>query len=112
MIDVDVKVLFVGQRQWVEKERFDTLEKAANEVLRVYMSQFNDSRSVDDCLVGLAAAVAGVDTLCPHGMVLAENTCGPCSEGRLNPPQAQAHGENCICAGCLNHGLSSQAQRD
>lgn len=30
----------------------------ANEVLKKYMPQFNDSRAVDDCLVGLAAAVA------------------------------------------------------
>jgi hypothetical protein len=35
------------------------LEDAANEVLRVYMPQFTDSRAVDDCLVGLAAAVSG-----------------------------------------------------
>jgi hypothetical protein len=40
-------------------EKVTQLERAANEVLRVYMPQFNDSRAVDDCLVGLAAAVAG-----------------------------------------------------
>lgn len=34
----------------------DALRKAADEVLRVYMPQFPDSRAVDDCLVGLAAA--------------------------------------------------------
>lgn len=41
--------------------KYATLEAAANEVLRIYMPQFNDSRTVDDCLVGLAAAVCGVD---------------------------------------------------
>jgi hypothetical protein len=40
--------------------RIRALEAAANEVLRVYMHKFNDSRAVDDCLVGLAAVVAGV----------------------------------------------------
>lgn len=40
-------------------DELETLRKAANEVLRVYMPQFNDSRAVDDCLVGLAAAVSG-----------------------------------------------------
>lgn len=35
------------------------LETAANEVLRVYMPQFNDSRAVDECLVALALAVSG-----------------------------------------------------
>jgi hypothetical protein len=40
-------------------DRLERLEAAANEVLRVYMPQFNDSRAVDDCLVGLAAAVSG-----------------------------------------------------
>lgn len=43
-------------------KRIRELEEAANEVLRVYMPQFNDSRTVDDCLVGLAAAVADVAT--------------------------------------------------
>lgn len=33
------------------------LRSAAEEVLRVYMPQFPDSRAVDDCLVGLAAAL-------------------------------------------------------
>lgn len=42
--------------------RSERLETAANEVLRFYMPQFNDSRAVDDCLVGLAAAVADVPT--------------------------------------------------
>ena len=37
----------------------ERLTAAANEVLRVYMPQFNDSRAVDDCLVELAAIVAG-----------------------------------------------------
>jgi hypothetical protein len=32
MIDKDVKVIFVGQRQWVEKTRFDALENAATEL--------------------------------------------------------------------------------
>lgn len=32
------------------------LRKAADDVLRAYMPQFNDSRAVDDCLVALAAA--------------------------------------------------------
>lgn len=39
---------------------YKKLEAAANEVLRVYMPQFNDSRAVDDCLVGLAAAICGI----------------------------------------------------
>jgi hypothetical protein len=34
------------------------------------------------------------EPLCPHGLPLAENTCGPCSEGRTNrrpaPPETQA----------------------
>lgn len=40
----------------------DSLVKTANEVLRTYMPQFPDSRAVDDCLVGLAGAVATADT--------------------------------------------------
>lgn len=27
--------------------------------------------------------------LCPHGFVLSENVCGPCSEGRPNSPQSK-----------------------
>jgi hypothetical protein len=37
-------------------DELDVLRKAADEVLRTYMPQFPDSRAVDDCLVGLAAA--------------------------------------------------------
>lgn len=36
----------------------ERLRIAAEEVLRTYMPQFPDSRAVDDCLVGLAAALA------------------------------------------------------
>lgn len=42
-------------------EELSRLKDAAEEVLRTYMPHFNDSRVVDDCLVGLAAAVAGID---------------------------------------------------
>lgn len=38
-------------------DRFMQLRSAAEEVLRIYMPQFPDSRAVDDCLVGLAAAL-------------------------------------------------------
>jgi hypothetical protein len=48
------------------------LEAAADEVLRVYMPQFNDSRAVDDGLVGLAAAVAGINCSVP-----AKTVCKP-----------------------------------
>lgn len=41
-----------------QQAHIDQLTAAANEVLRVYMPQFPDSRAVDDCLVGLASAVA------------------------------------------------------
>jgi len=41
--------------------RIKQYEAAAEEVLQAYMPQFNDSRAVDDCLVGLAMAVAGID---------------------------------------------------
>lgn len=37
-------------------QRLEALEKASDEVLRTYMPIFPDSRAVDDCLVGLAAA--------------------------------------------------------
>lgn len=46
---------------WVRLEDYERLEKAATDVLMTYMPNFNDSRTVDDCLVGLAAAVACVD---------------------------------------------------
>lgn len=46
----------------VRAARYEALEAAANEVLRVYMPQFESSLTVDDCLVRLAAAVAGVAT--------------------------------------------------
>lgn len=51
-----------GQRygEWVSLADYERLEKAATEVLMTYMPNFNDSRTVDDCLVGLAAAVAGI----------------------------------------------------
>lgn len=42
------------------RKRIAELEEAANKVLETYMPMFNDSRAVDDCLVGLAAAVANV----------------------------------------------------
>jgi hypothetical protein len=45
-----------------ELDKLKAIAAAADEVLRVYMPQFTDSRAVDDCLVGLAAAVAGVQT--------------------------------------------------
>lgn len=51
------------------------------------------------CSCGLAAALSGdgssgkTAALCPHGMPLAENVCGPCSEGRLNRPSEKATGE-------------------
>lgn len=32
------------------------------------------------------ASAPETPALCPHGMPLAENTCGPCSEGRPNSP--------------------------
>lgn len=46
--------------------------------------------------------------LCPHGMPLAENVCGPCSEGRPNSsPRISSlergtprHGGNCPCWDC------------
>lgn len=34
MIDKDVKVIFVGQRQWVEKTRLDALEAATRDLLK------------------------------------------------------------------------------
>lgn len=45
-----------------QNDRIRDLEAAANEVLRIYMPQFESSLTVDDCLVRLAAAVAGVAT--------------------------------------------------
>jgi hypothetical protein len=61
-----------GTGPWVRNLRAERVENAANEVLRVYMPQFNDSRTVDDCLVGLAVAVANdgskhVTTYRPQG---------------------------------------------
>jgi hypothetical protein len=44
-----------------ERKRYAALIVAAEEVLRAYMPQFNDSRAVDDCLVALAKAVGGVE---------------------------------------------------
>ena len=32
--------------------------------------------------------VKATEQLCPHGMPLAANTCGPCSQGRPNAPLA------------------------
>lgn len=59
----DLSVLLSLERDHRQLTReYTRLEAAANEVLRVYMPQFNDSRTVDDCLVGLAAAVAKVET--------------------------------------------------
>jgi hypothetical protein len=55
-----------GTGPWVRNIRAERLKAAANEVLRLYMPQFNDSRAVDGCLVGLAAAVAGIDTSLSH----------------------------------------------
>lgn len=51
----------------VDYAEYHKLKLAAEEVLRVYMPQFNDSRAVDDCLVGLAAAVSGIDCSTPSG---------------------------------------------
>lgn len=34
--------------------------------------------------IGLQRATQETRALCPHGMPLAENVCGPCSEGRPN----------------------------
>jgi hypothetical protein len=39
-------------------------------------------------------------SLCPHGMPLTENTCGPCSGGRPNQSEPSTQ-----CSSCgLNHG--------
>ena len=57
-------------------DELETLSKAANEVLRVYMPQFNDSRAVDDCLVGLAAAVSGFTARTCALVAAADGTCG------------------------------------
>lgn len=42
------------------------------------------------------------EPLCPHGMPLAENICGPCSQGRPNrpAPETAAVGESTYCRRC------------
>ena len=56
--------------------KYARLESAASQVLTTYMPQFPDSRHVDDCLVALAAAVAGVET---------EQGCEYCGSIEVNP---------------------------
>lgn len=62
--DPQLAAAWIGwqERRKIDDARIAALEAAANEVLRVYMPQFNDSRAVDDCLVGLAAAVCSTDS--------------------------------------------------
>jgi len=43
-------------------------------------------------------------SMCPHGFALAENICGPCSEGRPNRPAEKTpapRGKPCTCDNCL-----------
>lgn len=55
--DKPIPKAHTGFRRVVLASDYEHLAAAANEVLRQYMPQFTDSRSVDDCLVGLAAAL-------------------------------------------------------
>jgi hypothetical protein len=51
-----------ARKAWLDlQSKAGRLDAAANAVLRVHMPLFGDSRTVDDCLVALAAAVAGVN---------------------------------------------------
>lgn len=40
------------------------------------------------CEMDTLMAAASARPLCPHGMVLADNVCGPCSKGKPNRPSA------------------------
>lgn len=52
-----------ARQSWIDlQSKVGRLEAAANEVLKAYMPKFPNSLAVDDCLVGLAAAVAGEKT--------------------------------------------------
>lgn len=61
-----------------------------------YVVAFPGGRGTDDMIRQAEAAgievikvKQSIDRLCPHGLVLADNICGPCSEGRPNSSTAQ-----------------------
>lgn len=47
-----------------------------------YQSKHGDAKATEDAIAKYYAT--RFDALCPHGMPLAENICGPCSKGRPN----------------------------
>jgi hypothetical protein len=60
---VRISAVLAARKAWVDLQtKAGALEAAAKDVLKTYMPQFSDSRAVDDCLVALAAAVAGEKT--------------------------------------------------
>jgi hypothetical protein len=54
-----------------------------------------------------ACIYCGKEYECPHGSPLAENTCGPCSEGRPNRPP---RGKPCTCDNCLGSSVSCRVE--
>lgn len=53
-----------------------------------YQAKHGDDKATADAIAKYYAT--RFDALCPHGMPLAENICGPCSQGRANRPAAKA----------------------
>jgi hypothetical protein len=69
-------------------ERLDKLREAGYKFVQVMlMDKRGRDRYVDIC-------VHNPDALCPHGFVLDDNTCGPCSEGRPNRNTDNTGGES------------------
>lgn len=64
-----------------------------------YQAKHGDARATADAIAKYYAT--RFDALCPHGMPLAENICGPCSQGRPNRPAVEtAANLNAECLGC------------
>lgn len=67
-----------------------------------YQAKHGDEKATKDAIAKYYAT--RFDALCPHGMPLAENICGPCSQGEPNRPPAA----ECICPKCgIRHGGSN-----
>jgi hypothetical protein len=56
-----------------------------------YQAKHGDAKATEDAIAKYYAT--RFDALCPHGMPLAENVCGPCSQGRPNKPAAETSDE-------------------
>ena len=70
-----------------------------------YQAKHGDEKATEDAIAKYYAT--RFDALCPHGMPLAENICGPCSQGHPNRPAEKSEGDCPECEYYRSTGLGS-----